>query len=109
MKRTTGWVALAAVVLGTACSYGEDRFLTSLLLEHGGVRYQPKAVAETYAPDGIGALDRQRMRWSRSWFINSLLVSRFIWRRNVLASVVFYVIFISYIGIYVCLFVLAYL
>jgi hyaluronan synthase len=83
------------IVLGTPCSYGEDRYLTSLVLEHGAVRYQRAAKASTLVPDTLGGLFRQRLRWCRSWFINSLLVSRFIWRKHLVASLTFYLIFLT--------------
>lgn len=79
-------------VLGVACSYGEDRYLTSLLLQRGRVGYQPGARAHTLVPGTLSSLLVQRLRWSRSWFINTLLVARFMWTKPFPAAAVFYVI-----------------
>jgi hyaluronan synthase len=52
--------------LGMPCVIGDDRFLTSWLLEHGHrTIYQPRSLVYTEAPDSVAGFARQQLRWAR--------------------------------------------
>jgi hyaluronan synthase len=53
---------------------GDDRMLTQLSLQRGRVVMQHTAVADTAVPERLSHLLRQRVRWSRSFWVNSLWV-----------------------------------
>ncbi len=77
--------------LGVTCTYGDDRSLTNFLLQKGYMTlYAPTAHAYTIVPDTFRKFMRQQLRWKKSWTKESLKASSFIWRRNPLMSVSFY-------------------
>jgi hyaluronan synthase len=53
---------------------GDDRMLTQLCLQRGRVVLQHTAIADTAVPERLSHLLRQRVRWSRSFWVNSLWV-----------------------------------
>ncbi len=54
--------------LGSACTIGEDRALTNLVLEQGlSTLYQRKAVVHTVVPDTYLKLVKMFLRWERSY------------------------------------------
>ena len=54
---------------GVACTYGDDRHLTNLVLQHGHrTRFAPYATCVTSAPSSVGAYLRQQTRWNRSYY-----------------------------------------
>ncbi len=78
--------------LGVTCTYGDDRSLTNFLLEKGYMTlYAPTARAYTVVPDTFKKFMRQQLRWKKSWTKESIKASSFIWRRNPLMSISFYV------------------
>lgn len=81
---------------GRRCIAGEDRALTTLLLRNNKIKYSNEAVAYTYVPTTLKSFAIQQKRWMRSWFRESLYVSRFMWRKNPLPAISFYfMLFIS--------------
>ena len=58
--------------LGRSCTYGDDRRLTYYCLREGQVVLAPDAVAWTLVPERIGHFLRQQLRWSKSFFRESL-------------------------------------
>lgn len=55
--------------LGKKCTYGDDRHLTNLILEHGySAVYNYKAAAYTQVPEGIGQYIKQQIRWNKSFY-----------------------------------------
>lgn len=58
--------------LGRPCTYGDDRRLTYYCLREGQVLLAPDAVAWTLVPEGMGHFLRQQLRWSKSFFRESL-------------------------------------
>lgn len=58
--------------LGRACTYGDDRRLTYYCLREGQVLLAPDAVAWTLVPERMGHFLRQQLRWSKSFFRESL-------------------------------------
>lgn len=81
--------------MGVKCTYGDDRSLTNFLLNKNyKVLYSEKAIVHTFVPDNYRSFMKQQMRWKKSWFRESLLASTFIWRRNPVMSLSFYLGFI---------------
>lgn len=60
--------------LGKECISGDDRFLTSRLLEADyKTVYVPTAIVHTNSPDTLSQFIKQRLRWSRTSFRESVL------------------------------------
>lgn len=88
-----GW--LAQSFLGVTCTYGDDRSLTNALLKKGyDALYAPNANVYTFAPDNMRQYMKQQLRWKKSWFRECVRASTFMWRRNPIQSVSFYLSFI---------------
>src|SRR4051794_36110488 len=77
--------------LGMQSTFGDDRSLTNCVLRDWKVKYEAKAVSHTAVPDNFRQFMKQQLRWKRSWTRESLLVSRFMWRKNPLAALSTYV------------------
>jgi len=73
-------------------SPGEDRILTAFALSGKNARvvYQSNAIVHTIVPASFKQFLKQQLRWNRAWMHGSLLASRFMWRKSVLASTIFY-------------------
>lgn len=81
--------------LGVRCTYGDDRSLTNCLLRNGyQTLFSEDALCYTFVPDKMKQFMRQQMRWKKSWFRENLIASSFIWRRNIIMSLSFYLGFI---------------
>jgi hyaluronan synthase len=66
---------------GVACTYGDDRHLTNLVLSAGyATRFIPFAHAITYAPEDLGSYLRQQLRWNKSFYRELLWTIPFILR-----------------------------
>ena len=77
--------------LGVPSTFGDDRSLTNCVMRDWKVRYASDAVSHTLVPTTFRTFMRQQLRWKRSWTRESLIVSRFIWRKNPLAALATYV------------------
>jgi hyaluronan synthase len=68
--------------LGLPCTYGDDRRLTYYCLREGQVRLAPDALAWTLVPVNMKHFVRQQLRWSKSFFRESLWMLRTVgpWR-----------------------------
>jgi hyaluronan synthase len=81
----------AQTFLGVRCTYGDDRSLTNHLLKKNYLTlYSPTATARTFVPDDCKTFVRQQLRWKKSWVRESLIASGFMWKRNPVMSVSFY-------------------
>jgi len=83
--------------LSRPATFGDDRSLTNFLLEKNKkakVLYDSRAVTRTIVPDKYWKFFRQQMRWKRSWFRESLRACLFMWRKQPLMSLSFYLGFI---------------
>ena len=81
--------------LGAKCTYGDDRSLTNRLLRHGyDTVFAPDSIAHTFVPDDFRVYMKQQLRWKKSWFRESFLASKFMWKKNILMSISFYLGFI---------------
>jgi hyaluronan synthase len=77
--------------LGVKCTYGDDRSLTNYLLRRGyKTVFSPTATAHTFVPETVSQYLRQQLRWKKSWFRENLMAGLFIWKRNPLMSLSFY-------------------
>ncbi len=63
--------------MGRRSTYGEDRYLTNLILRCGNrTVYAPGAKALTIAPDRIRPFLRQQLRWNRCTYRDTLGIAR---------------------------------
>lgn len=77
--------------LGTLCTYGDDRSLTNYILKAGyKAVYAEKAVSYTFVPDTFPKFMKQQLRWKKSWVRESLLAATFMWKKNPIMSLSFY-------------------
>jgi hyaluronan synthase len=84
-----GW--LDERFLGLPVTWGDDRALTSRLLEAGWKTiYASEARAFTIVPDNLRTLLKQQLRWKKSWIINAIFTSRFIYRQQAFVSLFYY-------------------
>jgi hyaluronan synthase len=81
--------------LGKNCVSGEDRALTNLILKNHPVVYADNAKAKTLVPNKLSIYLTQQKRWMRSWFRESLYASLFMWKKNPLLSISFYLAFFA--------------
>ena len=72
--------------LGRPATFGDDRALTSRVLQDWRVMYQSTAIAETVAPDRLRMFLRQQLRWKKSWLRENIFVVLYIWRKNPVAA-----------------------
>lgn len=81
--------------LGVICTYGDDRSLTNMLLKRGYIAaFSPTAIAYTFVPDSLKVYMKQQLRWKKSWFRENLKTSLFMWKRNPIMSLSFYMGFL---------------
>ncbi|MGA9874643.1 MAG: glycosyltransferase [Solirubrobacteraceae bacterium] len=76
--------------LGVESTFGDDRSLTNCVLRDWRVLYEKSAVSHTIVPTTFRAFVKQQTRWKRSWTRESLMVSRFIWRKHPVAAIFTY-------------------
>jgi cellulose synthase/poly-beta-1,6-N-acetylglucosamine synthase-like glycosyltransferase len=70
--------------LGKKCTFGDDRRLTVFILRNGySVFFQKTAKAKTVAPNTFKSFSTQQLRWNRSFWRESCLSFRWIWKRSV--------------------------
>jgi hyaluronan synthase len=68
---------------GHACTFGDDRHLTNLVLRNGyQVVFDNRAVARTQAPTTLPRYLRQQTRWNKSFYREMLVTARFAHRRH---------------------------
>jgi hyaluronan synthase/N-acetylglucosaminyltransferase len=66
-----------------ACTYGDDRHLTNLVLDAGfDTRFLPSAHAITNAPEKLGPYLRQQLRWNKSFYRELLWTFPFLLSRS---------------------------
>jgi hyaluronan synthase len=81
--------------LGVKCTYGDDRSLTNYLLKKGKkALFSPTAICYTFVPEKLSQFMKQQLRWKKSWVRESLIAGTFIWKRNPIMSLSFYLGFI---------------
>ncbi len=81
--------------LGVKCTYGDDRSITNYLLKKGyKALYAEKAIVHTFVPSTWRQFLKQQLRWKKSWTRESLIASTFVWKKNPIMSISFYIGFI---------------
>src|SRR3989344_2656107 len=89
MKVLNGW--LKQSFLGVRCTYGDDRSLTNFLLKKNyKALYAHEAKAHTFVPDTFKGFMKQQLRWKKSWVRESLKAGQFMWKKNPIMSISFY-------------------
>jgi hyaluronan synthase len=69
--------------LGKPVTWGDDRALTSWLLKSGfKTIFTNQVRAFTIVPVRFPQLVKQQLRWKKSWIINSILTSRFLYKKQ---------------------------
>ena len=76
--------------LGQKATFGDDRSMTNFILRHNRTTYQDTAVCMTIVPRSYNVFLRQQMRWKRSWLRESLIASRYMWKKEPFMSLGFY-------------------
>jgi len=82
---------LAESFLGLPVTWGDDRALTSWLLKEGKKTvFASQAIAYTVVPNNLRTLLKQQLRWKKSWIINSLFTSKFIYKKQPFVAFFYY-------------------
>ncbi|MHC1761881.1 MAG: glycosyltransferase [Negativicutes bacterium] len=76
--------------LGEKATFGDDRSMTNFLLRHHRTCYQDTAVCSTMVPNTHNIFLKQQMRWKRSWLRESMVAAKFMWRKEPIAALTFY-------------------
>ena len=76
--------------LGRKATFGDDRSLTNFVVKNHRTYYQDTAICSTLVPNKEKVFLRQQMRWKRSWLRESLKAGAFMWRKEPLMSLSFY-------------------
>ena len=88
LKHMDSW--LNQRFLGQKATFGDDRSMTNFILRHNRTTYQDSAVCMTIVPRSYKVFLRQQMRWKRSWLRESLIASRFMWKKEPFMALSFY-------------------
>jgi hyaluronan synthase len=74
---------LAETFLGLPITWGDDRALTNYVIKQGyRTIYTDQVQAYTIVPNTFQQFLKQQIRWKKGWFVNSVIVSRFIIKRE---------------------------
>lgn len=76
--------------LGQKATFGDDRSLTNFVLRKHRTSYQDSAICSTIVPNSYKLFLKQQMRWKRSWLRESVIASKFIWRKEPFTATFFY-------------------
>jgi len=88
MKYMDKW--LNQTFLGQRATFGDDRSMTNFILRNHRTGYQDTAVCRTIVPNTYSMFLKQQMRWKRSWLRESLIASRFMWKKEPFMGLSFY-------------------
>jgi hyaluronan synthase len=75
-------------------TFGDDRSLTNAILRTQAVLYAPDAKARTEVPEGFKKFLRQQLRWKKSWLRENGRACAFMWRKNPITALSFYMGFV---------------
>jgi len=76
--------------VGHKATFGDDRSLTNFIVRNNRTYYQDTAICSTIVPKSNRQFLKQQMRWKRSWLRESLMAARFMWKKEPLMSISFY-------------------
>ena len=88
LKYMDAW--LNQTFFGQKATFGDDRSMTNFILRYNRTTYQDSAVCMTIVLRSYGVFLRQQMRWKRSWLRESLIASRYMWKKEPFMSLGFY-------------------
>ncbi|MHB8660415.1 MAG: glycosyltransferase family 2 protein [Minisyncoccota bacterium] len=95
---------LAQKFWGADCTFGDDRSLTNYMLRSYRAAYSHDAKAYTVVPNTLAKYQRQQLRWKKSWIRETFIASTFIWKKNPVAALFFYVyVFLAFAAPFVFL------
>lgn len=77
--------------LGHEATFGDDRSMTNFVLRKYRTSYQDSALCYTIVPNNHKVFLKQQMRWKRSWLRESLIASKFMWKKEPFAALTFYI------------------
>jgi hyaluronan synthase len=77
--------------LGKQCTFGDDRSLTNFMIQKYRAVYSPEAKAHTVVPADFAKYMKQQQRWKKSWVRETFIASSFMWKKNPLAALSFYI------------------
>lgn len=84
-----GW--LNQKFLGHEATFGDDRSMTNMILRKYRTVYQDSPICYTIVPNKHKVFLKQQMRWKRSWLRESLIASKFMWKKEPFAALTFYI------------------
>ncbi len=74
---------LSEKFLGLPVTWGDDRSLTNWVIKKGyKTVYTDEAKAYTLCPENLKTFFKQQVRWKKGWFVNSILISKFLFRKQ---------------------------
>ena len=76
--------------MGQKATFGDDRSLTNFIVRHHRTYYQDTAICSTIVPNRHKVFLKQQMRWKRSWLRESVMAGKFMWRKEPLMALFFY-------------------
>lgn len=76
---------------GKPCTFGDDRSLTNYMIRKYKAAYSPEAKAHTVVPEKFGQYLKQQQRWKKSWVRETFIAGSFIWKKNPIAALFFYI------------------
>lgn len=76
--------------LGQKATFGDDRAMTNFVLSSHRTGYQDTAICSTIVPNNYKVFLKQQMRWKRSWLRESIIASKFMWKKEPFAAITFY-------------------
>jgi len=80
--------------LGVRATFGDDRAMTNFVLRKYRTSYQDTAICSTIVPNTHRMFLKQQIRWKRSWLRESTKAATFMWRKEPMMAVSFYIGFI---------------
>lgn len=84
-----GW--LNEMFLGLPATWGDDRALTSWMLKQGHKAvYTDEAKAYTVVPEKFKQFIKQQVRWKKSFLVNSVFLSKFIFKRDAFVGLFYF-------------------
>lgn len=79
---------------GMKATFGDDRSMTNFVLRDYRTDYQDTAICATIVPKTHRMFLRQQMRWKRSWLRESSIAAGYMWRKEPLMALSFYIGFL---------------
>lgn len=77
--------------LGLPLNWGDDRSLTNRVLREGyKTIYTDDVQAYTICPDKFKKFIKQQIRWKKGWFVNSVIASRFILKKDPFVALTYF-------------------